>query len=60
MPADDEPRRTAWGATQPVEIEGETYHKGQGISFWVPQGEHERVLVVVVEPASGPAAGPAA
>lgn len=60
VPADDEPRRTAWGATQPVEIEGETYHKGRGISFWVPQGEHERVLVVVVEPASGPAAGPAA
>jgi serine/threonine protein kinase len=49
LPADEAARRQAWGATEAVQVEGETIHKGKQFSFWVPATEKNRVLVVAPE-----------
>ena len=59
VPGDDASRKAAWGATTDVSFQGQTYHRGQGHSFWVPEDEGSRVLVVVSESPRAPSAGPA-
>jgi serine/threonine-protein kinase len=56
LPADDDARRRAWGATATTQLEGETIHKGKQFSFWVPSTEHNRVLVVAPEASATPQA----
>ncbi len=58
LPTEEATRKRSWGATRPVTVAGETYHKGQGLSFWMPSDEDDRVLVVAVEPDAGKPAGP--
>lgn len=49
VPGDDASRKAAWGATTGASFQGQTYYRGQGHSFWVPEDEGGRVLVVVSE-----------
>lgn len=49
LPEDEAARRSAWGVTTAVQIDGETIHRGKPFSFWVPSTEHNRLLVVAPE-----------
>ena len=57
VPGDDASRAAAWGPTTIRPFTGETYFSGQGVSFWVPEWEEGRVLVVVADPAVPAGAG---
>jgi len=47
-PGDETVRRTAWGDTEAIEVEGEQiFRGGGGFSFWMPAAERGRTLVVV-------------
>lgn len=59
VPTDDASRKAAWGATTGVSFRGQTYHRGQGRSFWVPEDEGGRVLVAVSESPRSVQPGPA-
>lgn len=58
LPTDEAARRQAWGATTPLQVEGETLHKGKPFWFWAPKAERNRVLVVAPEAFAPEAAGP--
>ncbi len=58
VPTDEGARNRAWGATKPVTLNEETYYRGQGLAFWVPSGEADRVLVITADPVAGTPAGP--
>lgn len=43
---DGETRLSAWGETTAEEIEGETLHRGEAVSFWLPSDADGQVLVL--------------
>jgi serine/threonine-protein kinase len=47
-PLTDDPdaRLKAWGKTTPKAVAGETIYNGAGLSFWLPEAEAGRVLVI--------------
>lgn len=59
VPSDEASRKADWGPTKSVAVDGQTYHRGQGVAFWTPEQEDDRVLVVVADPPQTALPGPA-